>query len=509
MSRCRATLHDILSVRFTLKTQPVPRVIRLLAFVFLCRYSFAQAQNQLDSSQALFTVLAAINASGYDTDLDSPSNHPLRAAIRQAVAARNPPSLAALRRFYEAHPAGGRQQQFSQYVTFGLCLEEPPKFKFRYPAGQLPPDVQALAGFEVLLKQFYEEAGIAELWRRSQPAILELLARYQPRIIEDVRQVNLYLRNPTSGARFKRFQIFVEPLAAPNITETRTYMDDYFVVLTPSPQPNFDLIRRAYLHYLIDPMMLANSEKLSKKRPLIDLAQASPILEDIYKEDYSLLSGMSLVLAVEARLAPISQRQALVALAMSEGFILTACFFEALPAYEKDERSMRFYVGELIDGIDLAREDKRIAKVEFASRKTARVVRSQVKAPEPTPIELADALYEQRDLAGARAAYRKIIEGGSARPVHARAYYGLARIAVLEKDPELAEKLFEKAQDLDPEPAVKAWLHIYLARLAAAAGEQERAVEQYKAALAVEGSSDTARAYAQKELQAAQARLKE
>ena len=491
-------------------------VLRLLALAALCRLAFPQGQNQLDASPTLFTVMAAINSAGYDVDLDSPSNHPLRAAVRKAIAARHPASLEEIRRFYQAHTGANRGQQLSQYISFGLCLKDPPSFEFRYEQDQLPPDVRALAGFEVLLKKFYEEAQVGALWRQAQPALEALLARYQPVILKDVQQVNLYLRTPGASVRFKRFQIYIEPLGAPNVILTRSYVDDYFVVLTPSPEPDFDQIRRAYLHYLIDPLMLMNAEKLDKKRPLIDLAQASPVLDDAYKEDFSLLAGMSLVRAVEARLSPASAagRQAQVDRAVNEGFILAAYFYEALPAFEKDVRSLRFYVGEMIDGIDLAKEDKRLANVEFVSKRTERVVRA-APAEKPAPqtgLEktLADAeqLYEKRDLPAAKAAYRQALKTEGPKAAQARAYYGLARIAVLEKD-SVAETLFEHALELDPEPAVKAWLHIYLARLAAADEEFDRALEHYKAALAVDGISETARGYAQRELQAVEGRLKQ
>jgi hypothetical protein len=50
---------------------------------------------------------------------------------------------------------------------------------------------------------------------------------------------------------------------------------------------------------------------------------------------------------------------------------------------------------------------------------------------------------------------------------------------------------------------VKAWAHVYLGRLADAAGERQEALRHYQAALAVEGGSAAARAAAEKGLQAA------
>ena len=54
---------------------------------------------QLDASPTLFTVMAALNAAGYDADLAPRNNHPLRNAIRAELAKRNIPSLVRSRSF--------------------------------------------------------------------------------------------------------------------------------------------------------------------------------------------------------------------------------------------------------------------------------------------------------------------------------------------------------------------------------------------------------------------------
>ena len=65
------------------------RIISLLTFAAMLalRADAAEPQGQLDASRALFSVLAAINAAGYDADLASAANHPLRQIIRQEIAA--------------------------------------------------------------------------------------------------------------------------------------------------------------------------------------------------------------------------------------------------------------------------------------------------------------------------------------------------------------------------------------------------------------------------------------
>ena len=71
----------------------------------------------------------------------------------------------------------------------------------------------------------------------------------------------------------------------------------------------------------------------------------------------------------------------------------------------------------------------------------------------------------------------------------------------MEKDPELAERLFQKAAEMSPQPQVRAWVEVYLARLSDAAGDRAEAVKHYKQALAVEGGSAAARDAAEKGIQ--------
>ncbi|MEK7405847.1 MAG: tetratricopeptide repeat protein, partial [Acidobacteriota bacterium] len=470
----------------------------LPALLLMTAVSLAAAeQGQLDASPSLFSVLAAINAAGYDADLDSPANNPLREMVRKELTARQVPSLAALRQFFAEHRQKDWPAELSQYVSFALSVEDPPDFKYRFPVNQLPPDVFPLQGFEKLLARFHREANLEELWRKAQPAYERAIARYHEPVSRAVLEVNAYLRNPTSGSLGRRFQVYVDLLGAPNQIHTRSYADDYFVVVTPSPEPQTADVRHAYLHYLLDPVLMRHSEAVNKKKALIDYALGARLLEESFKQDFLLLATECLVKAVEARLAPrYSGRQALVEQALREGYILTPHFAESLPGYEKQEQAMRFYFPELANAIDLKREQQRLDKVEFAQQRAVR--KAKTVPPEKKPelagsqklLEEAEQLYNGRELEKAREGFLRVLRETDEKPLHARSYYGLARIAALQKDPELAQKLFQRTLESSPDAQVKAWAHVYLARLAEAAGERPQAEEQYRAALAVAGASE-------------------
>jgi tetratricopeptide (TPR) repeat protein len=227
-------------------------------------------------------------------------------------------------------------------------------------------------------------------------------------------------------------------------------------------------------------------------------------LSDSYKDDYLLLVTESLIKAVESRL---DHKPAVVQDALMEGYILAPYFAETLPVYEKQESSMMLYYKEMVQAIDVVKEDRRLANVEFAKVEKARPAVPVAPVPAPTPagaaktLQDAEAAYSARDLQKAKALFLKILEQTDSKPLHASAYYGLGRAALLEKDLDAAERLFQKSLDSEPEPFDKAWDHVYLGRLSIAAGDKDAAEKHLKAALEVDGATEKARQEAQQLLQ--------
>ncbi|HLI83902.1 MAG TPA: hypothetical protein VKV17_08285 [Bryobacteraceae bacterium] len=457
----------------------------------------AGAQNtdsQLDASPTLFTIMAAIQAAGYNADLTSSMNSPLRAQVREAVAKHDLPSLPKIKAFYERHRKSNDAAELAQYVSFGLFAGPPPAFTVKTRDLDLPPDVRGMRDLAPLLAVFYKEAHIAELWQQAQPEIDKALERYHQGVSEAVLQVNSYLRQQTSGFKGRRFQIYLELLAPPNQIQTRSYDTGYTIVITPSPEPRISDVRHAYLHYLLDPLALRNRDVVSRKQPLMDHAQRAPALDPAVKNDILLLTTDSLIAAIEARL---DRRPAQVQAALRQGLILAPYFSEHLPLYEKQEQAMVFYYPEMVSAIDLQTEYQRLSQVEFDKEPAVHMVRAAPaeRAPEPPltgaakTLDDAEHAYTARDLEKAKSLYLAVLQQTDDRPMHATAYYGLARIAALSNDPETATQLFQKTLEQAPEPQVKAWTLVYLGRLSLAEREADRANEYFRDALQVEGAS--------------------
>ena len=452
-------------------------------------------------------MLAAINAAGYDADRSSPANSPIRREIREGIAAKHLDSIERIKRFVETHRQKDSNAELNQYISFALTLQGPPDFQFQLKPNELPPDAAALAGFETLLPRFYQDANIEELWSRSHAAYDQVIDAYHGPVSRALLEANGYLRNPTSGYLGRRFQIYVDLLGAPNQIQSRSYKDDYYVVVTPSADLQVDEIRHAYLHYVLDPLALKFSKPLERIHSMADYAQGAPALPDAYRNDFVLLSTECLIKAVESRLAPPAQRQRLVDQAFHEGFVMTPAFADGLLAYEKQPMALRLYFPDLTAAVDLKREEKRLESVEFATQAAVKKIRRADPTPEPEmspaekTLEEADGLYRTRDLDRAREAFLKVLEQTTLTSMHAKAYYGLARVAALKRDPELAEKLFQKVLESSPDDETKSWAYVYLGRLADAADRRDEAVKNYRSVLTIEGASAGAKAAAEKGLQ--------
>lgn len=461
-------------------------------------------QNQLDSNEALFTVMAAINVAGFDQGIDSPTNSQLRKQVRDYLKAKNLKSVLPLERFLREHRPDKPSQEITQYISFALSIDGAPDFSYRYPVDSLPPDVADLQGLTPLLIAFYKEANLGDVWKRVQPAYDQVIAEYQAPIARAVLQANGYLRNDTSGYLGRRFQIYVDLLGPPNQVQMRNYGDDFYVVVTPAGDLPVEEIRHAYLFYMLDPLALKFSSYVQAKHAVGDYALGSPILDPQFKNDFGLLTTACLIKAVESR---IDHQPKLIEQALREGYVLTPALDEQLAVYEQQESAMRLYYPDLIKGIDMAREEKRLDHIDFYEKAPAlreRTVTVQEKGPVLTgaakTLDDAEQAYLKRDLSRAKDGYLEVLKQTNELPVHAKAYYGLARIAVLERNPELGDRLFRKVLELQPDPVTKSWSLLYLARLADSQSDRAQAQDFYKAALAVDGAPDSVRQAAQKGL---------
>jgi tetratricopeptide (TPR) repeat protein len=474
-------------------------------------------EGQLDGSESVFAVLAAINAAGYNQGANSTAEHPLRKYVRTQLASKESlPSVHELHEFFLAHNQTDPGAALGQYISFALATDGPPDFKSRFAPNQIPPDVAALEGLPELMARVYKDADIAALWQKAQPAFDQMIAYCHSPLSQAILQVNAYLRNPTSGVLGRHFQVYVDLLGEAAQTQSRSYGNNVYVVVTPSVQPPREhmdeimrsqvfQVRHAYLHFILDPLSIRYGTLLQEKAALAKIADAAPALHQDYKSDFLLLATECLIKAIETQLdgGGTQAREAKITEALHDGFVLTPAFAELLPQYEKQERAMRLYYPDLVKAINLRQEHKRLEGIQFATAPPPPsengLKQPRLSAGEQTLAKAEEfASRHQYDLA--KLEFQKTLELPPSAGVHSSAYFGLARIAVLENNPELAEKLFQRSLDLKPDGETRSWSYFYLGRLAEVGGETDQAHKYYQSAIDTEGGSPKAKEQAQKGL---------
>lgn len=472
----------------------------------------SQPSGDLNANRTLFAVLVAANLSGYDDGMNLLTNSPLRQKVREKFANQKLASLGALRALLRDTRPRDPASELYRYIEFSILSAGPPGYKPARSDLPRPPSVEPLDDLPELLAAFDQEAHLDDLWKELQPEYDAYLEEFASPLRRALLEANGYLRNDTAGYLGHRFLVWVEPLGAPNQVQIFGYMDDYNVVVTPAAEVPTSDLRHAYLHYILEPITNKYSSELQTKAALFDYAQNAPLVAETYKRSQWVeLATECFIKAVEAR---IEHKPAMVDQALHEGYILTPAFADQLVGFEKQDSALRIYFPDMVAAIDVKKEQKRLANVQFVNERAVRTVHVAPPPAPPPPVltgvekTLDDAEKElnahgasDKKVDAAKELFLKALSETDQKPLHAKAYYGLARVASVQRDLDEAERLFHKALDLDPDPVVKSSCLLWLGRLSDnMQGGRQQAQEFYKSALAVPGVPDQVRKLAEQGL---------
>ncbi|HEX8162102.1 MAG TPA: hypothetical protein VF538_09530 [Pyrinomonadaceae bacterium] len=302
---------------------------------------------QFSLQPRLVVVMAALDAAGFDPAPGKPASG-FRVRVREDQSKLDPDLRAQLRRFYESNklrqPSATPGDQAARYVSLALALGQPPAFEAPPRGDDLFEGVAEVLDFAPLVREFYRRSGIEE---RLPSYLAEYRAegdRMRRQTVEMVKTTLNYLHTrpvtstvesvratPTGdkkkGAQKPRFTEYVHDrrflvvpdlLAAPGAVNFRVIGDDYYVVLPPGADPSSSEVRRAYLQYVVDPLVHRFNRDIALKRPevqgIIDARAkltpggASPTVFDAVAR--SLVVAADARIGAQARLADLQSRAA-------------------------------------------------------------------------------------------------------------------------------------------------------------------------------------------------------
>ena len=276
----------------------------------------------------LITVMGALEAAGFDPVPAGRAPSVFRAKLRKDLANLDPDLRTRLKTFYERNklPAPATPaDQAARYVSLALALGAAPSLDAPARSEDLPAGLLEVLDFAPLVQEFYRRSGIDERMVDYVRAYQAEGDRLRGPTTEMVRSLLTYLhtrplttsservevKNPSNKSKQKtytfkekerRFLILPDLLAPRGAINFRIIGDDYYAVVPEGTDPTSSELRRAYLQYVIDALVLRFNKDIALRREQVKQllterekagAQVSP--------DVFLSVSRSLVTAADAR----------------------------------------------------------------------------------------------------------------------------------------------------------------------------------------------------------------
>src|ERR1051325_1417721 len=292
---------------------------------------------RIEPDARLIVMMAALDAAGFDPTPTGAEPSVFRALVRRDQAELDEGLRKRLRDFFERsrlRAQGGNQptpaEQAARYVSLAYALGPAPTFDAPARTDDLPAGLLDVLDFAPLLREFYRKAGMDTRLPSYLRAYREEGDRLRRPTADMVRFVLSYLhtrpimttveRVPVSSVssgkpkkdeqqKFtvreheRRFFIVPDLLAAPGAINFRVISDDYYVIVPEGTDPTSAELRRAYLQYVIDPIIVRFSRDISARRE-----QVKQLLDERTKAgasvtpDVFMAVSRSMVTAAEVRL---------------------------------------------------------------------------------------------------------------------------------------------------------------------------------------------------------------
>ncbi|MEK6280634.1 MAG: hypothetical protein AABN95_09810 [Acidobacteriota bacterium] len=462
----------------------------------------------------LIIMMAALDAAGFDPTPGGADVSVFRAQVRKDLAELDPDLRARMRAFYErnklAAPATPADQA-ARYLSLAFALGPPPTLEPPARSEDLPGSLLEVLDFAPLVQEFYRRSSIEErlpLYMRAYQAEGDRLRRPTAEVIRVVlsylhtRPITVSLERvvvkaPTAGKKKKAPQtystreqprhFFVVPdlLGVPGTMNFRVIGDDYYAVLPEGTDPAVSELRRGYLQYVIDPLLVRfNREIAARRDPVKQLLAERENAGASVSPDVFLAVSRSLVSAADARLEEVTRLEKLsrdsrarlgsakddaarqvitkefqanstaiqdegiarLAEQYERGAVLAFFFADQLKGIESSGFDVANFFVDMISSFDPARESRRLTENSEARQRAlaARQARLTARKVEDVPVstsaeaartsvlvkKLADIeqVLRQKDYVNAETRLKEMMRDYSREP---RIFFALAQTASL------------------------------------------------------------------------------
>jgi hypothetical protein len=383
----------------------------------------------LQPDARLIIMMAALDAAGFDPTPPGKEPAAFRMLVRKDQASLDAGLRERLKGFFDRNklpaPATAADQA-ARYVSLAYALGAPPLLDAPDRSEDLPTGILEVLDFAPLVREFYKKSGIDERLASYMRAYQTEGDRLRLPAAEMVRAVLSYLhtrpivvstervlvnspeKKKRSTATYSRrehnrhFYIVPDLMAALGTINFRVIADDYYAIVPEGTDPTSSEMRRGYLQYVIDPLVLKFNKEIAAQRDRVKLLIDARTKEGAtVSPDVFVVISRSFVAAADARfdeanrLAAVTNIQrrrlqqakdeaerktiageaeatraaiadetiARLAEEYEKGAVLDFFFADQLRDFQSSGFDIASFFAEMITGFDPARETKRLAEI--------------------------------------------------------------------------------------------------------------------------------------------------
>ncbi|MCY7375690.1 MAG: hypothetical protein LH472_06925 [Pyrinomonadaceae bacterium] len=315
------------------------RVLLFSVFLIFSAGVFAQTPSanfdltnygvKIEPDRRLIIVMASLEAAGLDTPLTADGakfRQKLKTDLQSVSPELRQKLVVFIEQYKRRHPQATNAEIVSPFISMAYTLSPAPDFSDPRRATDLPGDLLEVLDFAPLVRELYRRVLSAKLDEyvkdyqtagdAMRPSTIKMVGDlldylhtrpelyYIDRIKTQVKDSKgkKNLEKTELRERQRRFYIVPEMLAPKETINFRNIGDDYFAIVPPATNLSVSEVRRAYLQFVVDPLVLRSGKDISTVRDSIKvlLDERRKSNPDI-SPDVFLTVSRSLVAAIDAR----------------------------------------------------------------------------------------------------------------------------------------------------------------------------------------------------------------
>ncbi len=417
-------------------------------------------------------MMAALDAAGFDPTPAGAEPSVFRAQVRKDFAELDPDLRSRLRTFFERNrlraPAS-EADQAARYVSLAFALGPPPLLEAPSRSEDLPGSLLEVLDFAPLVKEFYRRSGIDEKlvsYTRSYQAEGDRLRKPSSEMVRAVLSYlhtqpvtvsteRVVIKSPgkkkgpqryTTRDHQRRFLIVPDLLGVPGAINFRVIADEYYVVLPEGTDPTSSELRRGYLQFVIDPLIVRFNRAIADRRdqirqvlierekagaivtpdPFVAVSRSLVVAAEVRFEESQRIEARSAETRVKfngakddaarqavsrdfqaAKIAIQDESIARLAEEYERGAVLAFFFAEQLKGVESSGFDVATFFADMIAAFDPARETQRLAENAEARGRAVAARQSRLAARQT---DMNPPVYSEAEKARAAGLVKKLGE---------------------------------------------------------------------------------------------------